>query len=166
MIFNMISTGCQDAKMPGMPRTVVALLGLLMLVGCNGGEDYNLLDSKQIVLRGPQEELIGLKAEIADDPAEVQEGLMHRKELPEGRAMLFIFTEEQVLSFWMKNTLIPLDVIYFDRQNKFVSSRTMEPCEKDPCRSYSSGAPSLTALEVPAGFVEENRVGIGWSLVR
>lgn len=148
-----------------MKKMTLLTIGLLMLAGCGEGDSYAILNSKQIVLRGPQEELIGLKAEIADDPTEVQQGLMHRKELPEGRAMLFIFTEEQVLSFWMKNTLIPLDVIYFDRNNAFVSSRTMEPCEKDPCRSYSSGAPALKALEVPAGFVEANRVGIGWTLV-
>lgn len=139
--------------------SILALLGLLM--SCT--PHTNL---KEIALRGPQGELIGLRVEIADEADELEQGLMYRTELAPSHGMLFLFSEQRVLAFWMKNTLIPLDVLFFDRNNRFVSSRTMEPCTEDPCRSYSSGAPAVTALEVPAGFVEENRIGIGWTLVR
>ena len=78
--------------------------------------------------------------------------------------MLFIFSAPQQLSFWMKNTLIPLDILYFDSEGNFVSSSTMEPCTKDPCATYPSAGPAQYALEVNAGFAVENGINEAWSL--
>ena len=108
---------------------------------------------------------ITLFVEIADDPPEQERGLMERTELPKDHGMLFIFVEPQPLSFWMKNTLIPLDALFFDAAGHFVSVQTMTPCTADPCRTYSSRALAQYALEVSAGFAEKGGVGEGWKLV-
>ena len=105
-----------------------------------------------------------LWVEIADDPPEHAEGLMGRTELGEDRGMLFIFPEERALNFWMKNTLIPLDIFFFDADGKFVSMRTMDPCKMDPCQGYPSEGSAKYALEVEAGFAVRERVGEGWRM--
>lgn len=106
-----------------------------------------------IILHAGDEE-IPVLVEIADDPDEQQIGLMHRMSLPEDQGMLFIFSRPQILSFWMKNTLIPLDILFFDSEGKFINVQTMDPCNADPCRTYSSSDLATFALELSAGFYE------------
>lgn len=103
-------------------------------------------------------------AEIADTPEERQVGLMDRTYLPENTGMLFVFEKELVVYFWMKNTLIPLDIVFFQADGQYVSSTPMVPCEKDPCPSYHSLNPSMYALELPKDFVKTNGVKKGWRL--
>lgn len=107
---------------------------------------------------------LSLWVEIADDPPEHAEGLMGRTELGEDRGMLFIFPDSRPLNFWMKNTLIPLDVLYFDAAGEFVSIRTMDPCTIDPCQGYPSDGSAKYALEVEAGFASREGVGEGWRM--
>ncbi len=102
--------------------------------------------------------------EIADSPEEREKGLMHRTELKQDTGMLFVFSEPQVLSFWMKDTKIPLEIIFFDQAGNFVNVHSMEPCTAMPCPSYSSAELSLYALEVNAGFKEQHKIGTGWKL--
>ncbi len=123
------------------------------------------LRSQDVTLQGPSGETITIHAELAVTPAEQEIGLMHRTALDPSAGMLFIFPESRVLSFWMKNTLIPLDVIFFDADGKFVSVSTMEPCTADPCMTYASAGSAMYALEVNKGFAEENKVGEGWRIV-
>lgn len=108
---------------------------------------------------------VDLQVEIADEPEELKAGLMHREVLAEKHGMLFVFQGEYPLKFWMKNTIIPLDVIYFNSNNEYVSHATMQPCTEDPCPDYLAKAPSQYALEVPAGSVETWNVGDGWKFV-
>lgn len=116
-----------------------------------------------ITLVSPIGENIDLRVEVADTPEERERGLMFREELPEGRGMLFMFDKSQILHFWMKNTMIPLDILFFDERRNLVSAMTMEPCVADPCPLYPSTAEARYALEVPAGFIERYGVGVGWS---
>lgn len=102
------------------------------------------------------------RVEVADTPSARERGLMGRKTAGEG--MLFTFDAPQMLSFWMKNTIVPLDIAFFRDDGTFVSSQRMQPCVADPCRIYSSGAPSKYALEMNAGDVAKIGVGVGWSL--
>ena len=107
-------------------------------------------------------ERIDLRVEIADDPAERSRGLMFREKLPAGQGMLFIFEKPQMLNFWMKNTVIPLDILFFDEGGKFISTVTMEPCMADHCPTYPSATEAKYALEVPVGFVAQHDVEEGW----
>ena len=95
------------------------------------------------------------KVEIADDDAERMRGLMFRDSLAEDRGMLFIFEREEPLAFWMKNTKIPLDIIYFDADRKLVSVATAPPCGTPQCPNYPSDAPARYTLELKAGTVRK-----------
>jgi uncharacterized protein len=75
--------------------------------------------------------------EIADTPEERQLGLMNRTFMPELSGMLFVFQQPGQYNFWMKNTLIPLDMIWIDAQNKIVDIQQATPCTADPCPTYN-----------------------------
>lgn len=77
------------------------------------------------------------------------------EELPPGiDGMLFVFDDERPRSFWMLNTLIPLDIWWFDAGGVLLGSTFMEPCTTDPCPSYPSPGPTKWALETAAGEFE------------
>jgi uncharacterized membrane protein (UPF0127 family) len=105
---------------------------------------------------------IKILAEIADEPQAQARGLMYREHLPPGEGMLFIFPEVAPRGFWMKNTLIPLDILFFDASGAWVSGTTMTPCTADPCPGYPSKGAAKYALEIPAGFLKE--YGTRWKL--
>lgn len=104
----------------------------------------------------------GLTVEIADSGKEREKGLMNREKLESGHGMLFQFEDEAPRMFWMKNTKIPLDIIFFSAKREAVSFvELMNPCITSQCVSYSSIVPAMYALEVPAGFIKEKLVKIG-----
>ena len=98
--------------------------------------------------------------EIADGPFEQVRGLMHRTVLGEDRGMLFVYPEEQRLSFWMKNTLIPLSVAFIDSERRIIDIQDMKPLDDEP-PSYVSAEPAQYALEVNQGFFEKRGVKVG-----
>ena len=105
--------------------------------------------------RGPWVELAGQRyaIEIADDDAERARGLMYRDTMEDGRGMLFIHDTEEPQAYWMKNTKIPLDILFFDNSRKLVAQqRDVPPCSLgDACPSYPSNAPARYVLELNAG---------------
>lgn len=104
--------------------------------------------------------------EVADDDAERARGLMFRDSLPEGQGMLFIHDREESLAYWMKNTRIALDILYFDDRLKLVSQqRDVPPCTAgDACPSYASKAPARYVLELNAGEAARLDVQDGMTL--
>jgi uncharacterized protein len=94
--------------------------------------------------------------ELATNDAERTQGLMFRKELPEGRGMLFDFEREQPVSFWMHNTYIPLDMIFIRSDGRIL--RIAENTEPLSDRLVPSGGPVRAVLEVIAGTAR--RLGI------
>jgi len=99
-----------------------------------------------------------LHVKLADTPDHRQHGLMEVEELPDGTGMLFVFEEERTGGFWMKNTLVPLDIAYVGPDGDIRSILAMEPCTADPCEVYDPGVSYQSALEVPQGWFA--RVGI------
>jgi len=113
---------------------------------------------------GPSVELGGksFAVEIADTREKQALGLMFRDEMPADKGMLFIFPNEAPRSFWMKNTRIPLDIMYFDKDLNMVSiSADTQPCRVSRCPSYPSIAPAKYVLELNAGTASELGVGPG-----
>ena len=88
---------------------------------------------------------------VADTPDKQQRGLMGVEDLDPLDGMLFTFTGERDRSFWMKDTLIPLDIAFFDADGLLVSVTSMEPCLDGDCPTYPSNGPAQFALEVPRG---------------
>ena len=109
---------------------------------------------------------IEIEAEIADEPVELNTGLMLRDHLPAFNGMWFIFPQQDTLKFWMKNTLIPLDIIYVDNGYKIVDIKhNVPPCDTSPCPTYPSILPAQYVLEVNAGFTEQYNIREGDTII-
>jgi uncharacterized membrane protein (UPF0127 family) len=94
-------------------------------------------------------------AEVAVTAEERGQGLMYRDALPKDRGMLFVFPEEGAHRFWMKNTLIELDIIFISADLKVVSiSKRAQPCRKDPCDRYGPAGNVAYALEIAGGLAD------------
>lgn len=103
-----------------------------------------------------------LDLEVARTPQQRRLGLMYRRSLAENRGMLFLFDSPRVVRFWMKNTLIPLDMIFLrdGRVEKVVTSAP--PCEVSPCPSYGMEETAVNqVIELPAGRASELGVQVG-----
>ncbi len=98
---------------------------------------------------------------VADTPEQRSQGLMGVTDLDGLDGMLFVFQTDSGVGFWMKDTLIPLDIAFFTVDGEFVDRLTMEPCTADPCPTYQPAGPYRFALEAPAGglsFVDDQTV--------
>ena len=104
---------------------------------------------------------VPLHVEVADDEAERETGLMGRTSMPEDAGMAFLWTEPVSVSFWMKDTLIPLSIAFWSESGTIVSILDMEPCRADPCRTYDPGAPFIGAVEVNEGFFGAHGIAVG-----
>ncbi len=99
-------------------------------------------------------ESILIDVEVAATPEQRGYGLMNRASLPEDAGMVFLWFAPTSASFYMKDTLIPLSIAFFDERGKILKILDMEPCKKDPCRLYDPGVVFYGALEVNQGAFE------------
>lgn len=99
---------------------------------------------------------VELLVAVADNRDEWQQGLMHLEDLLDLDGMLFVFDDDVSAGFWMKNTLIPLDIAFFTAAGDYVDGFVMEPCTADPCPSYEPDGAYRYALEVPAGTMPQD----------
>jgi hypothetical protein len=97
----------------------------------------------------------------ADDELRAQ-GLMWRDQLAPDRGMLFLFNEDDEHAFWMKNTLIPLDMVWIDKDQRVAAVKYhVPPCKVANCPSYPPGVPSRYVLEVGGGVAEAHGIKAG-----
>ena len=104
---------------------------------------------------------VRVSVEVAESDDQRALGLMLRESLPPDAGMVFLYDEETTGGFWMKNTLIPLSIAFFDGSGKIVRILDMEPCREDPCTVYEPGVPYRGALEVNRGFFRRAGVEVG-----
>ena len=102
-----------------------------------------------------------IEVEIADTPSERERGLMYRASLKDEHGMLFIYPAPQILSFLMKNTLIPLSIAFIDTKGRIISIQEMVPQASPPFTYYVSPGPAKYALEVPQGWFSMGKVSVG-----
>jgi uncharacterized protein len=129
-----------------MIKPVVMATAMFVLAGCDAGEPYVVVKGERFIV------------EIAADEATRAQGLMFRDEIADDRGMFFIFPDQRPRSFWMKNTRIPLDIIYLDRDLRVVSiSADTPPCRSRSgrCPNYPSAGPAQYVLEINAGRAAE-----------
>jgi hypothetical protein len=94
---------------------------------------------------------VTVQVEVADKRPERARGLMGRRDLPNDAGMVFVFPSDSTSAFWMKDTLIPLSIAFYDETGRIVRILDMEPCRRDPCPFYDPGASYRGALEVNRG---------------
>jgi len=107
---------------------------------------------------GPSVELKGQRfdVEIADTEPARERGLMFRESMPADHGMLFLFDDNAVRTFWMKNCRMPLDILYFDEKYKLVSVQQRVPaCRSEPCPVYPSEGAAKYVLELNAGVADK-----------
>lgn len=130
---------------------------LVFLTNCVQNSDKN---PDQILIDN-EHEYITVNVQIADDNNERARGLMFVESLDENAGMLFVFEREGYLAFWMKNTLIPLDIIFIDEKLKIVDIKNAVPCIQDPCALYKPKSPAKYVLEVNGNFTIKNGIRPG-----
>ena len=132
------------APMPAKPP------GLTPSVGGAVGEAPKGFETLEVVTPNGRTRFF---VEVADDDAERERGLMFRKEVPPDRGMLFDFKTPRPVAFWMKNTLIPLDIIYIKADGTVLSiARNTTPLSETP---IPSGGPVVGVLELAGGRAEQ-----------
>ena len=153
----------------GLILGMVAGLGVILYTVTMSGNNMEAdipefdksVDYSQVFIYSTNSE-ITVNVEVADTPQKQSQGLMFRENLKWDHGMLFIFDSESVLSFWMKDTLIPLDMIFVDETFRIINVvDNALPCKIEPCPDYSSEKPAKYVLEVNAGFVETNDIEAG-----
>lgn len=100
--------------------------------------------------------------EIVSTPSQMQRGLMFRENMDQDKGMLFVFHEEGNYPFWMKNTLIPLDMIWIDQDSKVVFIQEgAEPCREINCPIINPQKNAKYVLEINGGIVKELKIYVG-----
>ena len=136
-------------------RPAAALLAALVLASAPA---CAAAKGPRVVLESGGKTLV-VEVEVADTPAKRERGLMFRKELADGQGMVFLFDEEGEHSFWMKDTLIPLDLIFVDSSGRVTGIvARARPLTLEP---RTGGGVSRTVLEVPGGWAEAHGVRVG-----
>ncbi|MCX6815607.1 MAG: DUF192 domain-containing protein [Candidatus Aenigmarchaeota archaeon] len=102
---------------------------------------------------------VRINVEIADNVAAWQKGLMFRQSMPEYNGMLFIFPDSNFRTFWMKDTLIPLDLIFVSHDMFVVDiKKDFQPCNQTPCEFYTSARPATYLIEINSGFADSHEI--------
>jgi len=137
-----------------MRKFLLALLVLAVIIsGCISNKELT------VITKSGQ---VKIKVEIADTDEKRQIGLMYREKLGENEGMIFVFDQEQPVTFWMKNTLIPLDMIFVSSNGTINEIKeNVQPCFYEPCILYPSKHPSKYVIEVNANFSRKNNIQIG-----
>lgn len=144
-----------------------------LLIGCKEkAEPKKVISSEPVTFKQEAEAYLvksegdtiqHLKLEIADDDYQRETGLMYRESMDPDQGMLFIFENEQPRGFYMKNTHIPLDLIFLDSQNKIVS--IAKEAKPESLETIPSNVPAQYVLEINSGLSDLWNLAVGDSLI-
>lgn len=145
---------------------LASCLGIFFLcLGCIQVAPDSRAALQQIFLVNQQATPIPLAVEIANTPEKRSQGLMFRTALPTDQGMLFVFDTPDYYSFWMKNTYLPLEMIFINEQATITDIIQASPCQKDPCPSYKPTQKALYVLEVNAGYTNTQGLVVGNTVI-
>jgi uncharacterized membrane protein (UPF0127 family) len=149
-------------------RHVLVPVAAAFLVAACGGDNPSVSSEPSpgpTVAIETADGVVRFQVEVADTPETRSQGLMFRTNLAPNAGMVFLFDEPTNGSFWMKDTLIPLQIAFWDGDGRIVAILDMAPCETDECPLYAPGATYVGALEVNAGRLDAEGVQKGDRLV-
>ena len=107
-----------------------------------------------------------MEVEIAKTEQARQYGLMNRTQLDSNSGMLFVYSDEALRGVWMKNTLLPLDVLFINRDGRIVSiAQNLQPCKIERCPVTDSQGIAQYMLEVNAGFIDRHNIQLGQTVL-
>jgi uncharacterized membrane protein (UPF0127 family) len=137
-----------------------AALFFVLLQSCAAGDEkpQGRLETTELTILRKDKTGAAVLAEIARTDEQRRRGLMGRKSLPDGEGMLFVFESDRILSFWMKNTLIPLSIAYIAYDGRILEIHDME---SRSLRSVQSARYARYALEVPQGWFNRLQISPG-----
>ncbi len=148
---------CQGARI----RLLLGLCCLFFVVACSKDIRSEVITGKFIDDSGAV--LLDLNLEVVATPAARAKGLMFRNSLRENQGMLFVFPKETPHSFWMKNTQIPLDMVFISKEMKVVEViENATPFSEEP---RGGSAPSLYVIEIQGGLARARGIGMNSSVI-
>jgi uncharacterized membrane protein (UPF0127 family) len=133
---------------------------LSLLVGCHGSSSPAPVAGARLIVHtagGSQT----LTVQVADTPALREKGLMGVTSMAPDSGMAFVWTSPITSTFWMKDTLIPLSIAFWDAGGKVVAVSEMTPCTADPCKTYGAPVAYVGAVEANAGWFSAHGVKLG-----
>jgi uncharacterized protein len=148
---------------PMFGRMLIATLFLAATLAACGDSNPDPGDPTELEI-GTDGGTVFVEAEVADTDAERAEGLMGRTSLDADAGMVFLWEGPVETTFWMKDTLIPLSIAFWNERGRIVEILDMAPCRQDDCPSYGPDEPFVGALEVNRGFFDDHGVEVGDSV--
>jgi len=135
---------------------IVSLAGIVLFL------QYQKIADKNSITIFTAARPVKIQVEFAKTVQELETGLMNRNSLEANSGMFFIFPDEKSRSFWMKDTLVSLDMIFISKNGRINEIITQEPCpENEICQVYESKSPAQYVLEINAGQAEKWNVITG-----
>ncbi len=139
-------------------NALAAVILCLLPLATACAEEVQALAAKPLMIHTANG-VIMFQTEMAFSPQDQARGLMYRKELATNKAMLFVFDEIREASFWMENTLVPLDMLFIDETGKIVHVHKMaKPLDRSP---IPSGQPVKAVLEILGGEADKQGIKVG-----
>jgi uncharacterized membrane protein (UPF0127 family) len=126
--------------------------------GAPGKEGAVTFETRELTIRRSGAASLVMEVELARTDRERSQGLMHRKSLEDGKGMLFVFERDQIMSFWMKDTLIPLSIAFIAADGRILEIKDMEPLNLSTVHSERS---VRYALEAPQGWFSRAGITLG-----
>lgn len=144
------------------PSMKLLLAFILLIAACTiTGEEYS---TATVTVTNSQQDEFTFIVEVPLTQEGFAQGLMFRESLDDNKGMLFAFDSSSPKSFWMKNTLIPLDIIFIDENFVIKRIHHAVPCVEEPCPRYISGVPVQYVLELQGNLTIENNIKEGNAL--
>ena len=142
-----------------MKRTLILLALLLPLRGLAQNAPNPTLPPQKLPIVGHNGAKHEFTVEMAVTPEQQETGLMFRREVPADRGMLFVWDEPHEVPMWMKNTLVPLDMVFIGADGKVI--HIAEDTVPQSLAQISSGGPVKATLELQAGLTEKLDIRVG-----
>jgi len=157
ILHSILLVGLCSVAQPSLAQ--IAIIPWDVKVACSKIDTQPYSKANALTIEQSDHKKLTFMVELADSESERSQGLMCRETMPNTKGMLFAFQDNDERSFWMKNTLIPLDIIYIDTKGKIVSiQKNAVPLDRTPLPSHGK---AVAVLEINGGLSDQMHIKIG-----